>query len=225
MSFAADAEAVEDVDGRGACLAAVGAEELGTVPSRFFVSFTTPVALVRAVVLVRALVVLESAGVRAAAVVVVVRGLVVPVAEAGFRRAEVDVVVGLVVDFEGDVVEPLGMMEARRAPDARVDFFFSSSEADGCDLWLIVEAAPEGLFTVDPAGGRAGGLLKELPGRVAEAAVVLEAVETAAPGRRTADVVVVPGRFAVVAVPALVAAAGDLVEALGESVGVSSTLR
>lgn len=39
---------------------------------------------------------------------------------------------GLVVAvFDGDEAKPLGTVEVRRAAEARVDFFLSSSEIDG----------------------------------------------------------------------------------------------
>lgn len=153
---------------------------------------------------------------------VVVRGEGLPVAAAGFLRVDVvDAVVGLVAVLDGDEASPLGRTEERRAADVIVDFFLSSSDTEGCDLWFVVEEVPAGFLTTAPAGGRVGGLLRLLAARaVALAAVLVAAVVVAAAGRRTA-VAVLPGRFTAAAAPVLVDEAGDFAVALGDAVAVS----
>lgn len=108
-------------------------------------------------------------------------------------------------------------VEVRRAAVLRVeDLRFSSSDAEGWDL--CAEAAVAGLLaTVEPAGGRVGGLVKPplaaAPVRVAELAVGLVRLEEVVPGRRAAGAPTVEVLFAAVVVPAgfeplAVAAAG-----------------
>lgn len=89
-------------------------------------------ALVLVLVAVREPTVPVGAAVRAA---VVVRGEAVLVDVAGFLRVDVaGPWAGLVVVLDGDEVSPLGTTEERRAAEVIVDFFFSSSDTEGCDL-------------------------------------------------------------------------------------------
>jgi len=193
-------EAVEgaapETEGRGACLAAVvgpAAEE--TVERRFLAASTVPTgATVRVVLVAVRPMVLVRADTEAVAVV------------AGFRAVAVvleEVADGLVVGLEGEVMLLPGTVDVRRgAVDVR-GRFFSSSEAEGCDLWPTLDVAVVvGFLTVlvVPAGGRVGGLVRPLVRvvlAVAPAAALVrdDVVEAAVPGRRTADVVV-PGRLA-----------------------------
>lgn len=214
-------EAVEgaapETEGRGACLAAAVVEAAAedTVERRFLAASTAPTgAAVRVVLVAGRLIVLARAGTELVAAV------------AGFRAVAVvveEVADGLVVGLEGEVMLLPGKVDVRRvAADVRVRFF-SSSEAEGCDLWLTLDAAVVvGFLTVlvVPAGGRVGGLVRPLARvvpAVAPVAVLVreDVVEVAVPGRRTADVVV-PGRLA--AVPSdLVALEVDFVVDFGES--------
>jgi hypothetical protein len=217
-SFEATPE-VEEVEGREACLAVVlAAGDPVTVDRRFFASGVAPVALVLVLVAVREPAVPAGAAVRGA---VPVRDVAVFVEAAGFLKVDVvDAVAGLVV-LDGDDVNPLGTTEERRAADVMVDLFFSSSDTEGCDRWLVDDAVLAGFLTVAPAGGRVGGLLRLLT-RVEALVPVLAAVLVAVTGRRAVDAAVL-GRFTAVEPPAFVEDAGDLVVVgvLGDSIAAS----
>lgn len=135
------------------------------------------------------------------------------VAGEGFLAVVVLEMLGLEVVLPGDDVKPLGTVEVRRAAEVILGFFFSSSEMDGCDLWVAVVVA--GFLTAVPVGGRAGGLLKLPPTRAAELAVAFVPVAVAVPGRRVVAVVAA-GRF-VAAAPSGLDPLLDLAEDLGEA--------
>ena len=157
--------------------------------------------------------------------VAVDRGVVLLVVLPGFLTVgAADVAVGLDAVLEGEEVSPPGTTDERRAAAVIVDFFLSSSETDGCDLWVVVEVAVAGFLTVDPVGGRVGGLFRVLPARAVALAVVLAVVPAVAPGRRVVDAVVL-GRFAGVEPAVLTEEVGDFVVVLGDAVAVSSPER
>lgn len=121
------------MDGRTACLRAE-AGALAAVERRFFASATAPDAVDRV-----------ADGAARVVVVPVEEGVgfwmplalgeeVVDVDVGGFLAAAVveAVVAGVrVVVLDGEVVEPLGMVDVRRAAVVMVAFFLSSSEIDG----------------------------------------------------------------------------------------------
>lgn len=194
-------------EGREACLAVVEPEAVEVVAifeSRFFASATAPVAPVLVAVRVVPagpvlvglveLVDLARVGVDFGAAVLLVE-------EAGFRAAAVvDAVVPTALALPGDEVV-LGAVEVRRAVLDALEAgvrFFSSSDTDG---WLrcdVVEADVGGrLATVEPGGGRVGGLLSPPPVRVAELASVglVPVVPAVAVPRRAGTADVVGARF------------------------------
>lgn len=154
---------------------------------------------------------------------VLVRGEAPLVVEATGRRvAVVDEAVAGLVAFEGEDAVALGTVDVRRAAvEVRVDFFFSSSEADGWDLWLA--KVPAGFFTADPAGGRVGGLAR--PDVVLEAVAVGvrdAAVAPVAPGRRRVDEAEPAGRLVAVDPSGLAPLAAFFTVEVGDAVATVS---
>jgi hypothetical protein len=198
--------------------------ETPTVDNRFLASATVPgVDRVADGVVRAAGAVVEDMD---ALLTVLVLGEAPLVVEATGRRvAVVDCAVGGLAVFEGEDDVALGTVDVRRAAvEVRVDFFLSSSEAEGWDRWL--DRVPAGFFTADPAGGRVGGLAK--PDAVLEAVAVdvrdaaVVPVAPAAAGRRRVEVAEPAGRFVAVDPSGLAPLAAFFTVELGDAVATVS---